>query len=92
MTNKEKDTVTRTFEQYGTQIAGAMEQLRQERPSFGVYEGVEVKYDGHSITGITFNDLKLLEGKLQELTGDSEARLVRTPQEYTNASLRSRMV
>ena len=91
MTNDEKDAVTRTLERYAPQIARAMDELRRERPSFGVYEDVTAKYDGQSITGITFNDLKLLEGKLQELTGDSEAKLVRTLQEYKDASLRSRM-
>jgi len=77
-----EDPVNRTFELYGSQIDEALTRLRSEDPNYGRYEispgnVVEAKYDGNGVTGISFIDVKLLEAKVQELTGDSNAQLVR---------------
>jgi len=82
-----QDAVSKTFEVYGSQLGEAMGKAREENPDFGKYEtspGVysEVQIGENGITNISFNDLKYLEGKLQEVTGDSSARLLRTPTEW----------
>ena len=86
MTNNYQDKVNETFDKYAFQIQEAINQLRRENPNFGVYQfgnqKVELSYEqGKGITGISYMDTKLLEKKLQELTKDSNARLVRSTKE-----------
>jgi len=81
MTKTYEDPVNRTFELYGSQIGEALTQLKED-PNFGRYElspesVVEAKFDGNSVTGISWFDVKKLEAKVQELTGDPKAQLVR---------------
>ena len=68
-----EDPVNRTFELYGSQIEEALKQLGSEDPNYGKYEIPP----GNVVTGISFLDVKRLEAKVQELTGDPKARLVR---------------
>jgi hypothetical protein len=96
MTKEYQDQVNRTFELYGSQIGEALEQLRRENPDFGRYEfpsgdTVEARYDGKSVTGISFIDVKLLEAKVQELTDDPEVRLMRTDAEYRRSLAESKI-
>ena len=85
--------VNRTFELYSSEIGKAIDQLREENPDFGRYETpkgkyIEAKYEGNSITVISFVDVKLLEAKVRELTGDSEVKLIRSGQEWQNSFAR----
>ena len=79
-----EDPVNRTLELYGSKISEALNQLKDENPNFGRCEPSEGKYveaqytEGEGVTGISFTDVKLLEVKVREITGDPEARLVRT--------------
>lgn len=87
MKKEYEDPVNRTFELYGSQIGKALAQLINEDPNYGRYEispgnVVEAKYDGRGVTGISFFDVKRLEAKVQELTGDPKVRLVRKRDEY----------
>ena len=77
-----EDPVNRTFELYGSQIGEALKQLRSEDPNYWRYEispgnVVEAKFDENGVTGISFFDVKRLEAKVQELSRDPKARLVR---------------
>jgi hypothetical protein len=70
-----------------------MKEARKENPNFGKYEtspGIysEVKIEENGITNISFNDLKYLEGKLQKVTGDSNAKLLRKPLEYQDLTIK----
>ena len=83
----DEDPVNRTFRLYGPVIKKAYKELREENPNFGRYETspehvVEAKVGDEGVTGISFKDTKMLEGKVIELTGDSKAKLMRNPQEY----------
>jgi len=76
------DKVNRTFVRYSSQIGEALTQLRSENPNYGIYKVspgnvVEARFDGKSVTGISFSDVKKLEARVQELTGDPSAQLVR---------------
>ncbi|MBI2673466.1 hypothetical protein HYX19_04340 [Candidatus Woesearchaeota archaeon] len=78
-----QDPVNRTFELYGPQIGEALTQLKAEDPKFGRDRGgVEARFDRNSVTGISFIDVKRLEAKVQELTGDPTAKLIRSFEEY----------
>ena len=82
MNKSYEDPVNRTFELYGSQIGKAITQLRSENPNYGRYEVspgnvVEARFDGNGVTGISFFDVKKLEARVQELTGDPSAQLVR---------------
>ena len=77
-----EDPVNRTFELYGPQIGEALTQLRSENPNYGRYEVspgnvVEARFDRDGVTGISFFDVKKLEARVQELTKDPSAQLVR---------------
>ena len=64
-----EDPVNRTFKLYGQKLYEAARQLRIENPRFGSEAD-----EGY----LSFDGTKLLEAKLQELTGDPNARLVRS--------------
>ena len=86
MKKRYTDSVTRTLELYGSQIEEAIKQLKKESPAFGRYTfapGVdtEIRFDRNNKAinnCLSWYDLKLLEGRVQELTGDPKARLIRT--------------
>ena len=69
-----KDPVNRTFELYGPQIGQALRELKEKNNNFGPY----AKFDGQSLTGCSYVELKVLEKRIRELTEDPEARLLRT--------------
>lgn len=89
METKYQDEVERTFGLYGPQIGEALIQLKRENPNFGRYEFtpenvVETRFDGDNVTGISFFDVKKLEAKVKELTGDPKAKLIRTGEPETD--------